>query len=365
MKRNPKYLAFGIVVLTLSLLSADFCAGQNDNETSYFNNPDIISNRLQKEQAGEQKPNLELYKNSEVIFASIEEAKKILTTKDNYIKSQTPYDRKLRLNKSEPVSVKKYLDFLSEQALEWSQSEKDKIIEVIQNIKPRLKEYDLNLPSEIFFIKTSGKDEGGAAYCRGNAIVFPQNLLNQRAQSTETLIVHELFHIFTKNNLDMRAKLYSIINFKKCNKVELPQMLLNTEVTNPDVPSDRYYVELQYEGQNINVIPVITVPDILSGLNMPFFAFLKLDFIEVEKINGQYKYKQNESGEPVVYNQNQITDIFNKVGKNTSYLIHPEEILADNFPIMVLERQPVRSQWVIDKMKSLLENKNKNVVGTN
>ena len=53
------------------------------------------------------------------------------------------------------------------------------------------------------------------------------------------------------------------------------------------------------------------------------------------------------------------------IGQNTEYLIHPEETLADNFAIMVMEKQPARSQWVIDKMKSLLENKKKNVVGIN
>ena len=365
MKRHIKYLAFIIAALKLSFLGTDLCSGQTQNETVYYNNPDIISNRLQRELAAEQESTVELYNNTKLVFATIEEAQKILTTKDKYINSQNPFDRRLRLNKEEPVSVKEYMEFLKEQVLDWSENEKNQIREIIQNIKPRLEEYDLNLPSEIFLIKTTGKEEGGAAYCRGNAISLPQNTLRRIGQSTETLIVHELFHIYTKNNLDMREKLYKIISFKKCEKVELPQSLLDIEVTNPDVPSERYYVELQYEGKNIDVIPMITVPNFNPDRNLPFFAYLKLEFIEVEKINGQYEYKRNESGEPVVYIQNQLPDLFNKVGENTSYLIHPEEILADNFAIMVLDKQPVKSQWVIDKMKSLLENKNKNVVGTN
>ena len=365
MKRYVKDLAFGIVTLTISLLVTDYCAGQNESEIIYHNNPDIISNRLQREQAGEQDLSEKLYYNTKLVFATKEEAHKILTTKDDYINSQTPYDRRLRLNKDKPVSEKEYLDFISEQVLDWTESEKDKITEIIQNIKPDLEEYDLNLPSTVFLIKTTGKEEGEAGYCRGNAIVLPQNILNQKEMSLETIIIHELFHIFTKNNLDMRAKLYKIINFKKCEKVELPQSLLDIEVTNPDVPSERYYIELQHEGKNINVVPMITVPGFYSGLDLPFLVFLKFQLVEVEEIDGQYKYKRNESGEPVVYNQYQLRDLFNKVGENTNYLIHPEEILADNFAIMVLDKQPVKSKWVIDKMKSLLENKNKNVVGTN
>ena len=66
-----------------------------------------------------------------------------------------------------------------------------------------------------------------------------------------------------------------------------------------------------------------------------------------------------------MYDQKQLPDYIKKVGENTNYLIHPEEILADNFAIMVLDKKPVQSKWVIDKMKPLLENKNKNVVGIN
>ncbi len=365
MKRGINYLAFVIAVLILSFLSTDFCSERNDNETTYYNNPDIISNRLQREQAGVQDSNAELYRNTKFVFATIEEAQKILTTKDEYIKSQNAYDRRLRLNKEEPVSEKEYLDFLSEQALDWTEREQNKIRTIIQNVSNRLENFDLNLPPMVFFIKTTGKEEGGAAYCRGNAIVLPQNLLSQRNQGMETLIVHELFHIYTKNNLDMRAKLYNIINFKKCGKAELPQRLLDIEVANPDVPPERYYIELQYEGNNIDVVPIITVPNFNPANNLPFFILLKLQLVEVEKINDEFKYKRDESGQPVVYDQKQIPDYAKKVGENTSYLIHPEEILADNFAIMVLEKQPVKSQWVIDKMKSLLVNKNKNVVGTN
>lgn len=313
MKRHIKYLAFGISALTISLFITDLCAGQSDNETVYYNNPDIISNRLQREQAAEKESVAELYRNTKLVFAAIEEAQKILTAKDKYINSQTPYDRRLRLNREEPVSVKEYLDFISEQALDWSESEKAKIREIVQNIKPRLEEYELNLPSEIFLIKTTGR-EGGAAYCRGKAIV-------------------------------------------------LPQTLLDIEVTNPDVPQDRYCIELEYKGKNINVIPIITVPDFNPARNLPFFLFLKLQLVEVEKIDGQYKYKRDESGKPIVYDQRQLPDYVKKVGENTSYLIHPEEILADNFAIMVFDKKPVKSKWVIDKMKPLLENKNKNVVG--
>ena len=297
---------------------------------------------------------IELQKGTEIVFADIEQAQKILTTKDIYINSQTPFDRRLRLNKEEPVSLEEYIDFLSRQALEWSDNEKNQIGALVQDISTHLEEYDLKLPSEIFIVKTTGREEGQAAYCRSNAIILPQNFVRRIDQSLETLITHELFHIFTKNNLDIRQILYNLISFKKCEKVELPQSLLDIEITNPDVPVERYAIELRHEGKNIEVIPMITAPNFNPARVLPLFALLKLQFVEIEKVDGQYRYKHNESGEPVVYDQNQLPDLFNKVGENTNYLIHPEEILADNFPIVILEKQEVKSQWIIDKMQDIL-----------
>ncbi len=361
MKRHIKYLAFGIAALTISLLITNFCEGQSDSETVYYNNPDIISNRLQMEQDSSTK----LYKNTKLVFATIEEARKILTTKDEYIKSQTAFDRMIRLHKEWSVSEEEYRDFVSEQVIEWTDSEKNKIKNIIQNIKPRLEKYDLNLPSTVFLIQTTGKEEGGAAYCRSNVIVLPQSLMNGniQGQGLETLIVHELFHIFTRNNPATREKLYSTINFKKCKTAELPKMLLDFEIANPDIPLGRYCLELQHEGGNVTVIPMLTLENFDIKRNLPFFPYLELKLVEVENVNDQYEYKRNKYGKPVIYNEDQIPDYLNKVGENTSYLIHPEEILADNFAIMVLDKKSVKSKWVIDKMKLLLENKNKNVVG--
>jgi hypothetical protein len=366
MKKQIKYLMIGFAAVTLVLFINGFCAGQQtDEEKTYYNNPDILSNRVQKEKAAEEESGIVLHKNAKIVFANVEEGKKILTAKDEYINSLTDFDMRIRMNKPEPVSEKEYLDFLSEQVLGWSEYEKARIEPMINNIEESLKDYDLNLPSRILLIKTTGKEEGQAAYCRGNAIIIPKNILDQQNPNLEKLIVHELFHIFTKNNLQTREALYSIINFHKCEKTELPRTLTDIEVTNPDVPKERYYIELEYNGGNIKVIPILTLPDFDVKRGMPFFSYLRLKLVEVEKNNNEYIYKRDNSGQPIVYDQRQLPDYVKKVGENTSYLIHPEEILADNFEIMVLGKQPAKSQWVIDKMKSLLENKNPKGVGLN
>lgn len=362
MEKQIKYLALGVAAFTLALFTNAFSVEteENQNKTGYYIAPAVLPNEPQKSEEG-----INLYENTKVFFAGIDEAKQTLMAKDKFINSMTALDRRVSMNSEKPVSEKEYLDFVGEQALAWNESEKVRIKVTIENLVYRLKDYNLNLPPKILLIKTTGKEEGGAAYCRDNAIVLPLNILDSQGSDLETLITHELFHIYTKNNLKTRETLYGVINFKKCEKAELPKKLLDIELTNPDVPLERYYVEVEHEGENIYIIPMITLPDFNPQNRLPFFNYLKLELVEVKKVDGECRYVRNEHGEPVVFNVRELPDYLKKVGENTNYVIHPEEILADNFAIMVLGKRPVKSKWVIDKMRALLKNKNPGGIGIN
>ena len=69
-------------------------------------------------------------------------------------------------------------------------------------------------------------------------------------------------------------------------------------------------------------------------------------------------YKHDDNGEPILLNFDDVPDYYIKTGDNTRYMIHPEEILADNFVFLVQGTQPAKSEWVIEGMRQVL---NKNV----
>ena len=56
---------------------------------------------------------------------------------------------------------------------------------------------------------------------------------------------------------------------------------------------------------------------------------------------------------PVLLEVEEIDGFFEQIGKNSNYIIHPEEILADNFSLLVMG-QKVPSPWVLDKLKGFL-----------
>jgi hypothetical protein len=50
----------------------------------------------------------------------------------------------------------------------------------------------------------------------------------------------------------------------------------------------------------------------------------------------------------------QLEGFVEQVGRNTGYIIHPEEILADNFKLLATGAENVPSPQILDKMRGIL-----------
>lgn len=50
----------------------------------------------------------------------------------------------------------------------------------------------------------------------------------------------------------------------------------------------------------------------------------------------------------------QLSGFFEQVGTNTEYVIHPEEILADNFPMLVVDNKDLPPPAILKKIKQIL-----------
>lgn len=301
--------------------------------------------------------NLKLQEGTELVFAEVEDAKKRLTTKDAFIESLSSFDRSARLKTDKYVSEKEFLEHIANQIRPWVPYEKNRIRAVVVSIANKLGRLKLNFPRKILLIKTTGKEEGKAAYCRPNAVVLPQNMLHKRNVGLENLVTHELFHILSSNNPKLKEALYEVINFKKCNDVKLPNKLRQIKITNPDAPKNDHYVEVQYKGQVVKVVPIIysSVPKYDVEKGGEFFRYLKLQLLVMEKVGNNWQFKHGTDAEPVLLEVREVPDYFNKIGMNTNYIIHPEEVLAENFVLMVQGTKTLKSKWIIEKMENLFQ----------
>jgi hypothetical protein len=110
-------------------------------------------------------------------FATVEEGKRVLASRDDYVERMSAFDRAARLKTDRVVSERDYLEFVGKAVVAWEEAEKEKVYLAMEGVEEELKKMDLPFPKKIWLIKTTGKEEGNAAYTRAKAIVFPERFL--------------------------------------------------------------------------------------------------------------------------------------------------------------------------------------------
>ena len=73
---------------------------------------------------GFSKAQIKLKDNTVVVFASVDEGKKILTARDDFIQRLSPFDRAARMKTDKDISEEVFLKFVGENVLTWTDAEK-------------------------------------------------------------------------------------------------------------------------------------------------------------------------------------------------------------------------------------------------
>ncbi len=286
-------------------------------------------------------------------FATISEAREVLARRDDFVQSMSPFDRAARMKTSSNVSETDFLTFAGTNVLAWTDSDKQKVTSATQGIEQELA--TLPLPKKVLLIKTTGDEEGKAAYTRANAIIIPAKDLKVPNANMQKIICHELFHIISRANPKLREELYAAIGFVKCNDVEFPSELKSRKITNPDAPRNDHCIRLRVGADEHWAVPIL-----YSGLEKydekrggEFFDYLQFRFLLVERRDTFVKPLYDGANATLV-DKHQVQDFDEQVGKNTEYILHPEEILADNFTLLVLRERNLRSPEIIKKLERIL-----------
>ena len=61
------------------------------------------------------------------------------------------------------------------------------------------------------------------------------------------------------------------------------------------------------------------------------------------------------NGKPRLLDPAGVEDFHRKIGKNTGYIIHPEEVLADNFVLLAMGKKKVPTPRILEEMARLLK----------
>lgn len=307
-----------------------------------------------------------LHTKSQITIHLIDGEKAIeeFSKKDAFINSMSPFDLESRLNMTPTPSIDEYVSFITKQILPWSDACAAQVESVINELNTN--SFDIlkhcKFPSPIYIILTNGKDESDAAYCRNdNLIILPLNsdtdvpydeitsLTN--GHEWNSTIKHELFHIWSRNNIQLRDAMYKIIGYNTLSEtVKIPEDVKNLKITNPDACITEHSITLKRQNnENINVAPILIASKPYSISSNPnFFEYVTKLFVVLDE-----NFKSTDE----LLSYDDVIGLRDNIGNNTNYIIHPEEVLADNF-VLLLNHTFVPDQWILDHMKSLLaENK--------
>lgn len=289
-----------------------------------------------------------------VHFASIDAGQAALQTPDRYTKVLSRFDLESRLRTNGELTAEDFMRFAAEQVVAWSEEDRAKLEPIVASVAKRFSSYNLPLPPNILLIQTTGKEEGDAAYCRRHAVILPRRYVGFPAAQLEPILIHELFHILSSHNDGLRNSLYEIIGFKPCPEIVLPESLAEVKITNPDGPSLNYYIELDVDGQQRLAVPFLYSPERFDPRqNRSFFKYLTFRLLVVESDGDEWRVAK-ESGEPILLDPQQTPSFHQQIGGNTKYIIHPDEVLADNFMHLMMRKQNLPNPEIVGELAERL-----------
>jgi hypothetical protein len=316
-----------------------------------------------------------------VVAAGATTGSRLLASADAFVERMSPFDRQVRLNVPAgalTVTREAYLAFAGAQAMDWTPAEVDALGRVVADVGALLSRWDVALPATVHLVRTTGREEGHAAYTRGDGVValpaakvaslapgaVPGSPRYPRADERRLadLVVHELFHLVSKHDPARRRALYALVGYRQLDhEVELPAvpwpapespaLLPDLRITNPDAPALDVCISMRVpEGPSRSaeggverwLAPVLVAPGPYVGGDL--FDHVRWWFLAVEPgAAGRWKAVVGDDGRPLAHRMDDASPLWPQyralVGGNaTGQLFHPEEIVAEN--VVALARLP-------------------------
>jgi len=298
-----------------------------------------------------------LTESSVVGFASPDEARQVLAADDAFTTSLSRFDLQCRIKTDKEITLADWKRFVAEQVRPWEKAEIETVSRSLERVSKRLEKYRLPLSPIVRLVRTTGEEESGAAYTRGAAIVLPTKVMSYPEGQLDRLLLHELFHLLSRHDGALRAKLYRIIGFEVCQPIELPASLAPRRITNPDAPLIDCTISLKAaDGRVLAAAPVLYSRDKQYDAKRGESLFRSLIFrlMVVEQRGGRWEPVLTR-GEPTVIDPRKEKSFLEQIGENTNYIIHPDEILADNFVRLVMEDKELQTPRIVEEMRGILD----------
>lgn len=261
---------------------------------------------------------------------------------DEYMRHTTASYRSLFAKDSEMSSFKK---LMINSVLPPTEHQIDMVQQSQEIINKSLEMYDLlNLEMEMGMIYTNGTDNVGMPYTKGLSMVMPSNYHfppGVLSYLNPHLVAHELWHILSRKNPELRKKAYKAIGFKESNSdlmnksLKMDFNLQEKYFINPDAIShDHYFEHTLDNSEKIELYPIFIM---MNGMAPALACVRNDDIFDIKPLSQCREY----------------VNAFENVGYNT----HPEEICAEHFRMMIMDKHEKIIEHLPNKlmMKNFIE----------
>src|SRR6185503_8324689 len=137
---------------------------------------------------------------------------------------------------------------------------RQRIAPVLEGLARFLSGVKWRMPERILLIQAGAALEEDSPHTRANAIVMPASYLARGPNVLAHVLVHETFHVLTRNNEPLREQLYAAIGFGRCESVVIPDEIARLAITNPDTVESRHTIAVRYRGEPVEALPYIRFP---------------------------------------------------------------------------------------------------------
>lgn len=278
-------------------------------------------------------------------FASLDDARRILARPDSYSRQLSVFDRGAHLRTTEPTTTQDYLRFAADAARAWTPDEEAYWSTLASGLNDAIAGLNLRIP-QMSMVKTSGLEQFNAAYTRNRAIVLPERRVALAGDTRRDffLLAHELFHVLSGENPAQRRALYALLGFQAVANFEYPLELESRRITNPNTGAHLDdALGVQTASGPADVVPVfqsrVPLEEFIELLTAPpapgpppFFAALAVVLVPVDLESGDVR--RAADGSLVTYDFGN-TDWPSRMLRNSSYILHPEELMAENFALLM------------------------------
>jgi hypothetical protein len=295
----------------------------------------------------------------ELRFLDAKQGGAFLATPDEYTRRMSDFDLRVMIRTTQKKTIQDYLALARSAAQSWTADEQQRVAAAFEFIRPELSANSVPLPKEVLMIKTSGAEEWEAAYTRGAAIILPAGDLAQNEQGLRRLVAHELFHVLARTFPEMTNRIYPAIGFHPCGALALPPDIAGRILNNPDTPRNDHCIEVTSSAGPVTGMPTLLSPDgkfdpDLKGGIGAVLSRMQTGLMVVTPAPGGVARPVLVNGMPRIIPWRELPDLSAKIGRNTGYLIHAEEMLADNFALLVTSAGNVPSPEVLERIRVAL-----------